>query len=86
MLDGTYSNSKKRIATMRREIAAAYPGRNWQVKCMYIFSPSQVAAIHKSLTNRDELNKKKPKKDGVQISMWDLGVFDISKERKDDEY
>lgn len=86
MLDGTHSNSKKRIATMRREIAAAYPGRDWQVKCMYIFSPSQVAAIHKSLISRDALNKKKPKKDGVQISMWDLGVFDISKERKENEY
>lgn len=61
------------IRKMRREIASVYPGKNWRYKCFYVFKPDQVIAIHKSMTEKGMFSRKL-KQDGIQISIWDLGI------------
>ena len=62
------------ISSKRKAIASVYPGWDWRYKCFHIFKPRQVAAIYNTMERNGLFEKKIKKDDGVQISMWDLGI------------
>lgn len=76
----------RKIDNMRKDLAKAYPGKQWRYEVLYFMPDKQVIAIWHNLQKTGKLDRQKTKMidNSYQISMWDLGMLERSVKNKNE--